>query len=92
MIVTVVIIVSFFFATFFFLCGQCGYGDKRKKPTSGNSVNKSGDLLKKIGTSFHHPFCKLGIAHLIGNGFQPFQGYPRAKVALILEQRDFSFS
>jgi len=56
------------------------------KGVSGNPVSKSEDLLKEIGTSFHHPFCKLIIAHLISNCLQFFKGYAGAQVTLSLGQ------
>ena len=57
------------------------------KRASGNPVSKPCDLLKEIGTSFHHPFCKLIIAHLIGDCVEFFEGYTRAQVTLSLGQR-----
>ncbi len=57
------------------------------KRASGNPVSKPCDLLKEIGTSFHHPFCKLIIAHLISDCIQFFKGYTRAQVTLSLGQR-----
>jgi hypothetical protein len=57
------------------------------KRASGNPVSKSQDLLKEIGTSFHHPFCKLIIAHLMGNCFEFFKDYAGAQVTLSLGQR-----
>ena len=49
---------------------------------SGNPFSKSGDLLKELGTSIHHPFCKLIIAHLIGHCPEFFQSYAVTQVTL----------
>ena len=35
----------------------------------------SRDILKEIGTRFHHPFCELIIAHLIGNVIKLLHSY-----------------
>ena len=48
------------------------------KRASGNPVSKPCDLPKEIGTSFHRPFCKLIIAHLIGD---LTKGQPSFKLA-----------
>ena len=53
-----------------------------KGTVSGNPVTKSGDLLKELGTSIHHPYCKLIIAHLIGDCPQFFQSYAGTQVTL----------
>ena len=55
-----------------------------KGRVSGNPVSKSCDLLKELETSIHHPFCKLIIAHLIGDCPQFFQSYVRTQITLSL--------
>jgi len=47
---------------------------------SGNPVSKSCDLLQELGTSIHHPFCKLISAHLIGDCAEFFEGYAGTRV------------
>jgi hypothetical protein len=78
---------AFFLFCYFFLslwkvwiCGQ------KKEAASGNPVYEPCDLLKEIGTCFHHPFREFIIAHLIGYVIQPLQGYPRTQAALNLGQ------
>jgi hypothetical protein len=58
----------------------------RKIIASDNSLCPSGDVLRKIGTRFHHPFCKFIIAHLIGNVIKLLYGYPRMQVGLCCGQ------
>jgi len=57
------------------------------KRASGNPVSKSFDLLKEIGASIHRPFCKLIIAHLIGDYLKFFEGYAGTQATLSLGQR-----
>ena len=58
---------------------------------SDNPVSKSCDLLQELGTSIHHHFCKLIIAHLIGDCPQFFQTYAGTQVTLSLGYRFQSF-
>ena len=62
------------------LGGSGGWG--REAP--GNSFRPSGDALKEIGTSFHHPFCKLIIAQLTGNCLEFFKSYAGTQITLSL--------